>query len=647
VTATRLYRGDVPPAAISAVPRRFFGVVARPQTWKNLLYLALAFPLGVAYVVVLAVGLSTGAGLAIVFVGLGILFATLMAWRGMAALERGLARSLLGVRIPLALPREAGLPLWARVKLWVRDPVTWKSFVFVVAKLPMGIVALAALAGPGFVSLVLVLAPLITVFVPIVFFGWEIADPLEALPLVPVGVLACVATLHLFNGLSWLYGLTARVMLGPSSVELRERVDDLRGSRARILAAADEERRRIERDLHDGAQQRLVSLSLTLGLAEGRLTSDPPFAARLVREAREEAQRAVQELRELARGIHPALLSERGLEAALDALAARAPLPVEITGVPAERLPPQVEAALYFTTAEALTNVAKYAGAEHARVTIESLPGFVSLEVSDDGSGGADPAAGSGLRGLRDRVEALDGRLEVVSAPRQGTTVIAVIPPGGSMRRAAVVALVALVTPAAAGCGSGPETTQTRDVGAFSHVRAEGDVDVAVRAGPPGRVTVRAGEDVIHHVVTEVVGDTLVVRRTSRGLVIGPDALDDARVLVELPRLRGASSTGSSDLEVSGLKGGALLMEVEGSGDLSARGRVNALDATVEGSGDAELLDLSAHRAAVRVEGSGDAEVHAVRVLRAVVEGSGSIRYRGEPGVATARSEGSGEIERE
>jgi signal transduction histidine kinase len=428
VTATRVYRGDVPPAAISAVPRRFFGVVTRPQTWKNLVYLALAFPLGVAYVVVLAVGLSTGAGLAIVFVGLGILFATLMAWRGMAALERGLARSLLGVRIPLPPAREEGLPAWVRVKQWLRDPVTWKSLVFVIAKLPLGIVALAALAGPGFVAVVLLLSPLITAFVPIVFFGWEIADPLEALPLAPVGALACVAALHLFNGLSWLYGLTARVMLGPSTVELRERVDDLRGSRARILAAADEERRRIERDLHDGAQQRLVSLSLTLGLAESRLASDPELSAKLVREAREEALRAVQELRELARGIHPALLSERGLGAALDALAARSPVPVEVTGVPAERLPPSVEAALYYTTAEALTNVAKYAGAQQVRVSIETLPGLVSLEVADDGSGGADPSGGSGLRGLRDRVEALDGRLEVVSAPDEGTTVIAVIP---------------------------------------------------------------------------------------------------------------------------------------------------------------------------------------------------------------------------
>ena len=148
--------------------------------------------------------------------------------------------------------------------------------------------------------------------------------------------------------------------------ELRTRVDDLRDARQRILAAADEERRRIERDLHDGAQQRLVSVALTLGMAESRLATDPEAAAKLIAQARREAQLAVQELRELARGIHPALLSDRGLGAALDALATRAPVPVTISGVPSDRLAPPVEATAYYVTAEALTNVAKYAQAREA-----------------------------------------------------------------------------------------------------------------------------------------------------------------------------------------------------------------------------------------------------------------------------------------
>jgi signal transduction histidine kinase len=209
---------------------------------------------------------------------------------------------------------------------------------------------------------------------------------------------------------------------------LRERVHDLRDARQRIIAAADAERRRIERDLHDGAQQRLVSVTLTLRLAESRIGSDPKSAGALVARAREEAELAIQELRELARGIHPAVLSDHGLGAALDALAARAPVPVEVSGVPSAPLAPAVEAAVYFVIAEALTNVAKYAQASEASVRLSVDDGRLRVQVSDDGVGGADPAAGSGLHGLRDRVDALDGRLELDSPPGGGTTLTIEIP---------------------------------------------------------------------------------------------------------------------------------------------------------------------------------------------------------------------------
>jgi signal transduction histidine kinase len=208
---------------------------------------------------------------------------------------------------------------------------------------------------------------------------------------------------------------------------LRERVDHLRDARQRIITAADAERQRIERDLHDGAQQRLVALTVMLGLAEARLASDPASAARLIAEAREEAKLAVKELRELAHGIHPTLLSERGLGAALEALATRAPLPVEIRGVPAFRLPSAVESTAYFVTAEALTNVAKYARAAQAFVHLSLQDARLHLQVGDDGVGGADPS-GTGLRGLRDRVDALDGALEVYSPPGGGTTVRVELP---------------------------------------------------------------------------------------------------------------------------------------------------------------------------------------------------------------------------
>jgi signal transduction histidine kinase len=208
---------------------------------------------------------------------------------------------------------------------------------------------------------------------------------------------------------------------------LRNRVDHLRDARQRIIAAADAERRRIERDLHDGAQQRLVALAMMLGLAESRLVDDPAGAAQLIAQAREEAQLAVKELRELAHGIHPTLLSERGLGAALEALATRAPLPVEVSGVPGVRLPSAVESAAYFVTAEALTNVAKYSQAGQAFVHVCVEDDRLRLQVGDDGVGGADPA-GTGLRGLRDRVDALDGALEVDSPPGGGTTVRVELP---------------------------------------------------------------------------------------------------------------------------------------------------------------------------------------------------------------------------
>jgi signal transduction histidine kinase len=209
---------------------------------------------------------------------------------------------------------------------------------------------------------------------------------------------------------------------------LRERVDDLRDARARIIAAADAERRRIERDLHDGAQQRMVALAVKLGIAEAKVGTDAEEAARLIAEARQEAQLAVKELRELARGIHPAVLSDRGLGPALEALAARAPVPVEVRGVPEEPLPRPVEAAVYFVTAEALTNVAKYAQADTASVALSIAEDRVRLEIRDDGVGGADSAVGGGVAGLCDRVEALDGELTVESPPGGGTTVTAEIP---------------------------------------------------------------------------------------------------------------------------------------------------------------------------------------------------------------------------
>ncbi len=201
-------------------------------------------------------------------------------------------------------------------------------------------------------------------------------------------------------------------------------------SRARIVQAGDEERRRLERNLHDGAQQRLVALSLELRLCERKLAAGDPMAGELLKQASDDLAGALEELRELARGIHPAILSDKGLVPALEMLAGRATVPVELCASLDGRLPPPVEAAAYYLVAEALTNAAKHARASCVNVSVSRANGRAVVEVADDGVGGADLRGGSGLRGLRDRVEALGGELDLESREGDGTTLTARLPCG-------------------------------------------------------------------------------------------------------------------------------------------------------------------------------------------------------------------------
>jgi signal transduction histidine kinase len=211
------------------------------------------------------------------------------------------------------------------------------------------------------------------------------------------------------------------------AAELRARIEDLRASRARIVSAGDTERRRLERNLHDGAQARMVGLAAKLGIARSK-AGDNEELAKLLEESRVELMASLDELRAVARGLHPAVLTDRGLDAAVRGLAYRAPLPVEVVGEAPADLPPPVATALYYVIAEALTNVSKYAGASRATVAVRREDAHVAAEVTDDGVGGADAASGSGLQGLSDRVAALDGRLEVQSPRGGGTRVRARIP---------------------------------------------------------------------------------------------------------------------------------------------------------------------------------------------------------------------------
>jgi signal transduction histidine kinase len=275
---------------------------------------------------------------------------------------------------------------------------------------------------------------------------WRAASDFERLQLTPVYVcslltflLVTIAQAGVGDVAFWAaYGFTAlmpfaflggllRSHVSHLDAELQTRLEELSASRARIVEAADTERRRLERDLHDGAQSRLVALALLLRTARGRAGADPELQGLLDRGI-EELKTSLTELRELARGIHPAVLTERGLEPALYALATRAPVPVAIESVPDRRLPGAVESTIYFVVSEALANVAKYARATHASVRVEESSGWIHVEVADDGIGGADPRRGSGLRGLQDRVAVIEGRLSVDSPPGRGTRLRAELP---------------------------------------------------------------------------------------------------------------------------------------------------------------------------------------------------------------------------
>jgi signal transduction histidine kinase len=225
-------------------------------------------------------------------------------------------------------------------------------------------------------------------------------------------------------------GAAARLALHNARLQadVRAQLDKVQESRRRIVTAGDEQRRRIERDLHDGAQQRLVALALELRIAQRQVGESDPEVDRVLAQAVAELQVAVEELRELARGVHPAVLTEEGLGGALESLAARTPVPVEIAAAPAERLPSEIEAAAYFVACEAIANAVKHARATQIRVSAERRDGRLVVEVEDDGIGGASLNGGSGLRGLVDRVEAHGGTLRVESEPGTGTRVIGELP---------------------------------------------------------------------------------------------------------------------------------------------------------------------------------------------------------------------------
>ncbi|MEU2449564.1 MULTISPECIES: sensor domain-containing protein [unclassified Streptomyces] len=364
-------------------------------TWKEIAYLVSNLPLAVVGFVYAVVMVSTAGGLSVTAIGIPLLACGLYLSRQWGRLDRARARGLLGVRVdeptPIPGPKRSGgfFPwLWTSIK----DPVGWRTVLYQLIRLPWGVLTFTvALTG--------------------LFVLW---------PVLP----------YLVRLMANVDRAMVRGLLSPSD-DLERRIAELESDRGVVVDTAAADLRRIERDLHDGAQARLVALAMGLGLAKEKLLEDPEGAAAMVDEAHGEVKLALQELRDLARGIHPAVLTDRGLDAALSSVAARCVVPVKVVvDLPGARPAEAIEGIAYFVVSELLQNVSKHAGpgARGATVEVWRAGARLMLRVSDDGRGGASAGGGSGLAGLAERLGAVDGVLVVDSPAGAGTVVTAELP---------------------------------------------------------------------------------------------------------------------------------------------------------------------------------------------------------------------------
>jgi signal transduction histidine kinase len=397
--------------------------------WRDLVYLVSGMVLGLAWLIALAVLISVGIGTAVVIVGIPILALTMLLWRFGADTERERAALVLGAPITRPAPRAPRPSGWLRrLGGLVREGRTWRDLGYMLLLGPIGIVA-GTIAVAAWAAVAAALAtPAVAAAAPDGSLLGDLGGRAlagVALAAVPGAVLAYLFT----RGLAVGCAAFARILLaGDDTAELSERIETLEASRSGAVESADAQLRRIERDLHDGAQHRLAYIAMELGRARGKLASDPAGADALLADAHDESKRAMRELRDLVRGIHPSVLSDRGLDAALSGLAERAAVPVAIDGNFEARLSPAVETAAYYVVAESLTNVGRHSGASEAKVTLRRDGGELVVEIVDDGHGGASRRPGSGLEGLAQRVEALDGTLAVDSPSGGPTTITARMP---------------------------------------------------------------------------------------------------------------------------------------------------------------------------------------------------------------------------
>ena len=426
----------------TAEMKRYFAPFTKARTWTETLHLLLDLPLGIAWFTIVVVGLSLGVGLVVLaLIGLFILAATVFAGRLIGIVERARAKALLGLDTAPPAAREHAEGAWPTMKAFLTDQPGWKGTGYGLLMLPVGIANFTVMVTLWSVALVGVTYPVWGWALPAqvndtyIIEGWGRVGYTAGLFV--VGVLLLMAIPAVVRALVAMdSGLIKGMLAGSPEEALRQRVETLTVSRDASVDIAETERRRIERDLHDGVQAQLVTLAMDLGMARQKLASESdadPAVLALVERAHDDSKRAVADLRNLVRGIHPAVLTDRGLDAAVSSLAARSPIPVEVDIALPSRPPAAIESAAYFVIAEAMTNAAKHSAATLINVAARVIDNTLRVEVRDDGVGGADVEHGGGLAGLSSRVAALEGRLRVASPVGGPTTVLADLPlPAGA-----------------------------------------------------------------------------------------------------------------------------------------------------------------------------------------------------------------------
>ena len=439
------YRSDVvsgeeqvAPAGSNAWAGPLIGAVravVSARTWLAVIHLVVGWFTGL--VVFLTVVVATPVGIVLLPIGLAgapILWVVLVLSRLYARAERSRFALMLDVRIPdPATDRPRAARWWQRLRQRLTAAETWRQLGYALLRFPLSTVQMTLVISVWAMALAMIAFPAYNGALPrgstILGRGHAPVGARDQVLVAAGGLIILLAAPQLTRGLALADAAVARLLLGPPRADLRARIGELELSRARVVDSAEAERRRIERDLHDGAQQRLVALAMDLGRARARFADDPDAARAIVDQAHAEAKEALVELRNLVRGVHPPVLTDRGLDAALSGLAALSPVPVSVRVDAAPRPPASVEAIAYFVVAEALTNVAKHARATRAVVSVDRSGDTLSVVIRDDGIGGADPR-GLGLSGLADRVSGVDGRLTVDSPAGAGTVIEVELPCG-------------------------------------------------------------------------------------------------------------------------------------------------------------------------------------------------------------------------